>query len=165
MSVDKKAELLDRLQVAYEELERVLLEVGEEKLAEPGVIGVWSVKDILAHVTAWEGRVVAWIEALKHGGTPRPAPWSKDLSEEQVNAFIYEQNKARPFSEVVESWRKTHRFVAGFIRESSEADLFTRKIDWLGSQPFADAIPGNTYEHQHEHAQQIRAWLAAQKAI
>ncbi len=32
----------------------------EEKLLEPGASGEWSVKDIIAHVSTWEG------EALKY---------------------------------------------------------------------------------------------------
>jgi hypothetical protein len=43
----------------------------------------------------------------------------------------------------------------------SDQELFERKVEWLGNASFAEALPGNTYEHFRHHEQDIRAWLAA----
>lgn len=52
--------LLKRLDTAWRALKESYAGLSEAQLMEPGVSGVWSVGDIIAHVTTWEE------EALKH---------------------------------------------------------------------------------------------------
>ena len=161
MSSTRCQALVTALESAATEFEALLKEVGEARLTEPGVNGEWSVKDIVAHVTAWEERVVAWAEALAQGARPQPAPWPGDWSEEQVNAAIFESNQARPLADVLARWRQVYHSVGAAVQSMSDDELFDRKIEWLGDASFAEAIPGNSYEHLREHAGTIRTWLNA----
>ena len=161
MNSTRRQELIGTLENAKAEVEALLTEAGETRLTTPGVTGPWSIKDLLAHMAAWEGRVVAWAEGIQEGRKPTPAPWPTGLDEDQENAIIFEGNRERSLQDVLEGWRQTHRKVIDAVRTMSEDELFVQKIEWLGDVPFADAIAGNSYEHQLEHADQIRAWLAA----
>lgn len=55
-----KSELLQRLDKAWVAFRTSYLGLSEPQLSVPGVVGNWSVRDIIAHVTTWEE------EALKH---------------------------------------------------------------------------------------------------
>jgi hypothetical protein len=48
---------------------------------QPGIVGEWSAKDVLAHLTEWEQMVLGWYHAGLAGETPAlPAPgfkWSE----------------------------------------------------------------------------------------
>ena len=55
-----KLELLQRLDKAWVAFRTSYLGLSEPQLSAPGVVGNWSVRDIIAHVTTWEE------EALKH---------------------------------------------------------------------------------------------------
>lgn len=160
MPTTRREELIAVIENAQLDIEGLIEQVGEARLAEPGVTGEWSVKDILAHMTAWEERIVAWAEALLQGTRPKPAPWSRDWSEEQVNAAIFESNRDRPLADVLRRWRQTHQGVIAGIGALSEDVLFHQKVEWLGGGSFADAVPGNSYEHYRTHASEIRKWLA-----
>jgi hypothetical protein len=48
----RRAELLAELKSEQEAWERLLGEVGEDRMEEPGVAGAWSIKDIVAHLAA-----------------------------------------------------------------------------------------------------------------
>jgi hypothetical protein len=50
------------------------------------VTGDWSIKDIVAHLTAWEERLVAWLEAIAHGTSPELPPWPGNFDEDATNA-------------------------------------------------------------------------------
>jgi DinB superfamily len=52
--------LLKRIDTAWRAFKESYAGLSEAQLMEPGVSGVWSVRDIIAHVTTWEE------EALKH---------------------------------------------------------------------------------------------------
>jgi len=158
--ITEREELIATLESAKAEVEALLAEAGEARLTISGVTGEWSIKDLLAHLTFWEERVVAWAEGIRQGRVPTPSGLSKDQTEDQENATIYEANRDRSLPDVLEGWRRTHREVIEHIRSMSEEELFQRKIEWLGEVPFAGALAGNSYEHQQEHAAQIRGWLA-----
>ncbi len=49
-----KQQLLKRLEKAWAAIEESYDGLSDSQLTEPCVIGNWSVKDILAHVTTWE---------------------------------------------------------------------------------------------------------------
>jgi len=161
MNSTRRQELIATLEGAKAEIEALLSEAGEARLTTPGVTGPWSIKDLLAHMTAWEGRVVAWAEGIRQGTAPAPAPWPKGLDDDQVNAIIFERERERSLPEVLEDWRQTHRQLMEAVQAMSDDELFFQKAAWLGDAPFAEAIAGNSYEHQQEHAGQIRVWLDA----
>jgi hypothetical protein len=163
MSNTGRQELIATLENTKAEVEALVAEAGDARLTASGVTGEWSIKDMLAHMTAWEERVVAWAEGIHQGRKPAPPPWSTDWNDDQVNALIYERDRGRSLPDVLEGWRRTHRKVVDAVRTMSEEELFHEKIEWLGDVPFAEALAGNSYEHQQEHAAQIRAWLAAQE--
>jgi hypothetical protein len=49
-----KAELIKDIQVERQRLEKVLATLSKDEMTRPGVIGESTVKDILAHLVAWE---------------------------------------------------------------------------------------------------------------
>lgn len=155
--------LVAALQSAGEELEVLIGQVGEARLAEAGVSEAWSVRDILAHITAWEERILAWAGALATNSPPVPAPWNRDWEEDKVNEWIFENNQNRSATEVLTRWREVQAAVLDFARTTPEADLFDRKPEWLNGNSIADSIPGNSYEHIRQHAETIRTWLATRQ--
>ncbi|MBO0731474.1 MAG: DinB family protein, partial [Acidimicrobiaceae bacterium] len=50
----KKAELIDELVATREELEELLTAMTSEQMLAAGVVGDWSVKDVLAHLLWYE---------------------------------------------------------------------------------------------------------------
>jgi hypothetical protein len=48
-----KAQLLAELRAARAEWDALMAQVGEERMTEPGAAGVWSVKDVVAHLTSY----------------------------------------------------------------------------------------------------------------
>ena len=49
-----KAEFLDTMRSERDRWEALLAEADETQMVEPGVAGDWSLKDLVAHVTAYE---------------------------------------------------------------------------------------------------------------
>ena len=70
-----KAELLKWLQDEYRQWEALLDQIGPARMDQPGVNGHWSMKDIAAHLTGWQRRVVANLQAAQRGEPEPPPPW------------------------------------------------------------------------------------------
>ena len=69
-----KAELLKDIQVQRKQLLQKLEALTPTELIADGVVGGWSVKDLLAHLVAWERLLLSWYEAGRHDRVPTIAP-------------------------------------------------------------------------------------------
>lgn len=160
----RKQEILDTLTSNWQEWENLLNQIGRERLTEPGVTGEWSVKDIAAHLAAWEERAALWTEGIRTNTKPPPAPWSRGLSEDEENASIYEMNRSRSLDDVLNGARTIRQRLMDGIRALSEDEVAVHKVEWLGDRTFADALSGNSYEHYRDHAALIETWLKKEPA-
>ena len=158
----RKEALLQELKQSRAEWDTLVGSLDAGTLTNPGLDGGWSIKDVIAHIATWEGIAAKWFEANAQGTKPQPAPWGKDLSEEQENDFIYNANRNRSLQDVLDESRRVHDSVVNSVNAISEEEL-TKKIEWLGDNSLADSLPGNSYEHYREHAETVRAWLEARK--
>jgi len=64
------SQLLKRLDTRWQELLASYAGLSETELGEPGVTGTWSVKDIVAHVTAWEAEALTHLPEILVGRKP-----------------------------------------------------------------------------------------------
>jgi hypothetical protein len=139
------------------EWDRVLAEVKEEQMLEPGLPGGWSVKDVIAHVNWYEQEMVVLLETRELAGSEL---WG--LPADERNIPIHEQNKDLILDEVLAEsnrvferlWELVSQLDDEVLTEASRFDQMPE--DW---EPW-QVIAGNTYEHYQEHIPDIRAWLA-----
>ncbi len=156
-----KDELIRTLKTERQRWEELLNEVGPNRTETSGVTGDWSVKDIIAHVNAWEERLVAWLEAIALGTSPELPPWPANLDEDATNAWIWKVNRGRRLDEVLAESRRTSERVEELLAAVTEQDLKEPgRLWWLSGASLLASIPGHSYAHRREHADAIRHWLA-----
>ena len=98
----KRAELLAQLNSEQKAWEALLAEIGEDRMQEPGVQGEWSIKDIVAHLTAWRRRTVGRLEAVASGQPEPKAQWPADLKDDdEINAWFHERDRSRSVREAL----------------------------------------------------------------
>ena len=89
-----KDQLLKDIHTARRRLEDLLSTLSQEDMEQPGVTGIWSVKDILAHLVAWECLFLDWYQAGLQGRSPTTTPVG--MSQKMIgklNQEIYEKNQ------------------------------------------------------------------------
>jgi Mycothiol maleylpyruvate isomerase N-terminal domain len=151
-----KSEFLENLQKEHAAWETQLRRVETDQMTQPGVVGDWSVKDLVAHVTWSEREMVGVLEAMTLVGSEL---WT--LSNDERNAITYEQDRHRPLAEVLSEERAIYQRLLELVEGLSEQDLNDPHSfkdmpeDWI---PWM-VLRGNTYKHYHEHSQNLRAWL------
>lgn len=151
-----KQELVDRIEQSHSEWQSLLTEVGEAHMEQPGVTGDWSVKDIIAHIAAWEQRVLDRVASEANGTPLEMSGWDMD----KMNESFYERSQERSLADVLDEARAVHARFMEFVRSLSEEELFEGgRYEWTKGEPFYHWVEGNTYEHYEEHAEPIRVWL------
>jgi hypothetical protein len=157
-----KAELLNQLQEENKGWEALLAQIGEARMDQPGVTELWSVKDVVAHLTGWRRRTVARLQAARRG-EPEPAmAWPAQLqSDDEINAWLYEASRARPVRDVLSDARAVFQQLAAALDTFSDEELAdTRRFPWMEGKALSAAA---FFAHYHEeHEADLRAWLARQ---
>lgn len=166
---ETKDELLATLRAERAGWEALLEEVGTARLAAPGVAGDWSVKDVLAHLAAYQR---AWGARLRWAATGVP-PTTREMfdvdslpedagtwTEDQQNAAIHAQYASLAAPVVLAMWRETFDRLTEGVAALPEEDLTTPgRFPWADHRPLAEALAGDTYRHARGHAADVRVWL------
>src|SRR5262245_11242071 len=98
-----KSGLLNGVRDEYRQREALLNKIGAARTWQPGAAADWSINDIIARLTGWRRRTVARLQAAQRGAGEPPSYWPAHLQEvDEVNAWIYEQNRGRSLREVLD---------------------------------------------------------------
>jgi len=155
-----KAKLIDKLRAARSEWDDLIKQGPIERMEEPGVVGDWSLKNIMSHLT-WHERWYAdrMQERLRgEGYTPTEM---ETLDFDRRNDIVYRQNRDRPLADVLADSEETSRRLVEMAQANSEEFLIEPQqfegvpvpiIIWKN-------LRGDVYDHYHTHAQDVRAWL------
>ncbi len=160
-----KTDVLNTIQSAHANLEELLAPLSESQLCTPTLEGQRSIKDILAHLAAWERLCAGWIEAFLRSETPD----MPDEDDDTINGRIFQENRNRPLHEVQEDFHAAYqqflRQVQALFQILPAEDLSDpNRFSWLEGRSLLALIAGNSYDHYQEHAEQVRSWLHATKA-
>ena len=160
-----KAQFLETMRSERAHWEALLSKVGETRMTEPGVAGDWSVKDIVAHVAACERGLVSMLEAASRGeslGFPILDHPDVDYS----NALIFARNRDRSLEDVLAESRQIFQQLLSLAQALPEEMLLDpQRTEWFvqprwgESRALCKCIADDSYEHYHQHAPGIRAWL------
>jgi|GEM_PF-214819 len=151
--------VLSQIQAERDLWHELVAAVGEDRMEEPGPMGEWTFKDLAGHLLGWRERTIARIEAGPNSNPP--TPWPAELeSDDDINAWIYEQHRNRPLRDVLDDMDRSYDRLADAIRRVPEGDLTNPgRFGWLGETrlfevDFADHL-------REEHEPSIRTWLAS----
>jgi hypothetical protein len=159
--------LLGAVRELREDLDRVVVEAGAERMGESGSLGEWTLKDVIAHLTGWRKVTAARLEAGLHGVEPQ-FPWPPHLDEErdldEINRWFFETSREKPVGDVLSESRETFERVERAISAMSEDDLLTPGrfawLHWTGEALGPAVVRGTLGHYYGEHEPQIRDWLA-----
>jgi hypothetical protein len=152
--------ILDRIRTERRRLELNLAEVPAHDMETAGVINGWSVKDVLAHLVAWEKLFLGWYKAGLQGERPAvPAPGIGWDELDRLNRQIYERNCKRDLEEVLADFHASYAQVLAVIESMPEDEIFSPgRYEWLGENALVGPILANTANHYRWAKGHIRAW-------
>jgi len=165
-----REQLLTKMQAARTRWESLLAKVPHARLTEPGVEGEWSLKDVIAHLEAYEDWTASVIEKGLSGEQYIPDPGAIEMDVDKRNAMLYEQNRQRDLQEVLTSSPRTCQRLLTVVQGLSEEDLASKELlqgffpTFVTDVPLMRLLVQNTYEHYDEHIPPLLAWLQATDA-
>jgi hypothetical protein len=142
--------LLKRLEAAWRDFKMSYEGASEHELTMPGVVGDWSIRDLIVHVAIWEEEALKHLPLILEG--KRPPRYS--IVYGGIDAFNAQSMAAMaslPLDEVMSRAEKTHRLLVRLIEAAPNDQIATETR-------FRRRLRLDTYAHYPLHARAIREW-------
>src|SRR5690349_1936341 len=94
-------ELAALIRTTSRQFELLISRLSVAQMNQPGAVGIWSVKDVLAHVAFWDRHAVDILRAARRGEMP---PLALEDKTESCNASVVAQYYLAPLSAVIAGW-------------------------------------------------------------
>ncbi len=152
----RKQDIISEIESARAELLGAIDGLTPEQMRMPGAVGIWSVKDVLAHLAAWESELVTALNQAQNRQRP-PLVDIEDLYE--WNEEQYHENVRRSLDAVAADFAGVHRVLLTSVQDI-DARMLTdnRRFDWMEGEPLWYLIEETAILHEREHAEDILQW-------
>lgn len=168
-----KVIFLRRLQRERDKFELLLNQAGfTRQMTVNGVSGSWSIKDILAHIYAYEQYIADRMEEVYNNRPYIPCKTqnaldaflqefgypdfgSPLLDDDAPNAWIVKRYQNVPLEEIVSQELHAFATIVQLLEKMPEQTILKSNL--------YERVANNTYRHYQEHIRDIKHWLATRK--
>jgi hypothetical protein len=168
MIMNMKDHILAALREQFNGWEKLLASLSEEEIITPHFDLDWSIKDVIAHLWAWQQISIARMEGGLQDREPDYPKWIVESIENweedsnRVNALTFENLHNKSWLEIHESWKNGFLRLLEVANEVSEINLLsTGLFPWLNGYSLALILIAS-YDHHQEHFDKLTLWLRQQ---
>jgi hypothetical protein len=137
----------------------LLDDVGDRRMEESGVVGSWSVKQVIAHITGWE-RWAAELARAFARDEPLTPHENEDHDFHARNASAVEEFGTGSPSEVRAASDEAFGNLLGSVELLTNDQLAEPGLAfWSETDDVGEIVAECSFKHYQEHSKQIRAWL------
>jgi len=163
--MNMKGHILAALREQFDRWEELLTSLSEEQITTPHFDFDWSIKDIMAHLWAWQQISIAQVEGGLRDQQPEFPKWIVESIEnweedaDRVNARTFETQHRKSWSEIYQKWKDGFLQFLELGRQISERDLLDGdRYPWLNGYSLAFILVAS-YDHHQEHLEKLTGWL------
>ena len=164
--MNEKKVILANLRSVLNDWEALVADADETEANAPRRSDDWSIKDVVAHVMAWQQISIARLRAAELDAEPEYPPWLQGFdpfyAEEHTdpfNARIYQIYHDQPWPAVHAAWKKGFTQFIEMANAVSDDVLFDRqRYPWLRGYALAAVLEGSA-EHHREHLAEVAGKL------
>ncbi len=163
--MENKQEIMTRLQKVFNSWQELIASLGPQEISTPLSPSTWTVKDVVAHLWAWQQATVARDEAALLRIDPDYPNWWRvmgpdpDEDVDRTNDYLYKLNQDKPWPRVYTDWKAQFSRYLELASQLPEKDLLEPgKYPWMGSYALMASTMG-TLDHHEEHLETLLAWL------
>jgi uncharacterized protein (TIGR03083 family) len=144
------AAIADLIRAERARLDALLAGIPDEQFVQPGAFGEWTLKDMLAHITFWEQRLIAYMNGARES-LIQPGE-DEQAGIDRINAGVLAANRDRPLAEVRAAFGDSYQQALALVESLSADDLADDELFGL--------IAGDTFGHYREHIVMLESWRA-----
>jgi len=152
-----KDEVIDAVEDGYEQFLESIEGLSHEAMVEPGVVDDWSIKEMISHISQWKAEL---IRMLWQAGQNQDPVWNPmGIGIDERNNRFRQETKGRTIEQAIADYNGVSRQLIKQLESMKEKDFGNpQRFSWLKGEPLEEWVAGNSYDHEAEHIEQIKAW-------
>ena len=157
-----KEQAITALREELDRWEELLAGLSEERINAPLLPSGQSIKDVIAHLRAWQQVSIARLEAALHDREPELPEWlagsdpDSDDGLDDNNDRIYQAYRGQRWPDVHRAWREGFLQFLELAEAIPEDDLLeVGKYPWLQEYPLIAVLHGSYGHHHVEHLEPL----------
>ena len=151
---ESREDILKQIDERWAELKTQLADVPANRMGESGVVGPWSAKDVVGHITTWEQEAMDAISHYLRGRDSASLAWKENI--DGFNRQSVYNTRSKTLDDLTADLERTYEDLLAFLAGVPD--------DALARDEVITRIRMDTFDHYAEHTASIRQWLDA-KAV
>ena len=144
----------------HQKLVKVLSKLTRKQLSDEKVQGTWTVKDIIAHISAWNWELITQADLVLSG----KKPWYTDTTEAEFNEKAVKTRESWSLERILSEWSESFDALLARLNELSQDEWsFELDEEWPeGGKITVSSIFGYRYHgegHEGGHAKVIQKYF------
>lgn len=150
----------DILKYGHSFIERALPGYNESNVDIPGACGVWSVREIIAHLASFEHLLIEVFQNILDKNSPMPLLMQMGASPLKFNDDQVAVRKNQTWAETWADYENAYRKSSALFNQiPAEKHRQSGLLAWYGAEyDLEDYIVYTFYGHKREHGAQINAF-------
>ncbi len=156
-----RLETIKRFKDEHARLKKLVSELSTEQVLKPNTLGAWSIKDIVAHLAAWNWEVIAEVDRVLQNKATWLVRYEEKKGEDEFNEKEVEKRRHMSWQEVIKDWDDSFWKQIERMKTLSEDEWKHQS----GNQLWSDGTPVTVYSlfaykyegagHEGGHAKQL----------
>lgn len=156
-----RAEAVRRMTRSREATLRFLARLPEGEFLRPRTQGRWSIKDLLAHIAAWEEEAIRRFALIARGRADRIFFYDRDpKAVDRFNARAVAAARSLGLGGVLRRLHRVRRRLIERLRRLPAASLRDR----AHRHPVTAWLPEYAWTHEQHHLRRLRRWWKGRRA-
>ena len=157
-AAERKDEYIQDLVNARRAILDLVKTIPSERLDEP-FLGIWSIKDLLAHLAGWDFTNLQAIQEIQAGQVPAFFHYY-DKDWQTYNARLVQTYRREPFEALLSEVEDSHRQLVAYLQMLSPKDLAHGKVRGnSGRTVTTHNLLQSEASDEWKHAEQIRGFF------
>ena len=156
-----KSELMAAIKTERVRLEGDLAKFPGGKKTEARLENSWSVKDLMAHIAAWEQVAFDIVQSAKNGEPLKDYVSKVFESIDNFNDQTYDKNKDKSLNEIETEFQASYQDFVALLVPLDEV-FIASNLPFEGTEEISveSIISSNTFHHYREHAEALEKLLS-----
>jgi len=146
-----KSRLLAEMERGRAQLDAAIARIPRDEFQRAGAWGGWTLKDLVAHIAAYERWTSEQMEIPEPSGELRESVTEEATGGvDSLNKMIYEQHRDDRLDDVLAESRAAYEALRASIERKSDEEL-ARPAWFSGSGSLLEFLPEQSYGHYRDH--------------
>ncbi len=152
----KREEILKMIESSHAAMMAQLNEIDKQRKIYP----LWTIREIIAHLSGWDDAAVGFVNALLKGETPPiPAPRGPEVYNEETVST----REGLSYDHIVREYVNTRAKLVALIRQMTEEMVTQKSILPWGEEGSLESIVQVFGPHEMEHAMDVKKIIEENK--